>query len=127
MKTFKITMRHDAGRKTIAVTRPTEREAIDAVLANELAPESAIVKVELQPWYVTMTDKFMSGWGMAEGKINKLIIECETYEEAETIERNARNRNEMKFVHVTRTKPRYGRNVLPSWKKYTDMGAIWKN
>ena len=24
--------------------------------------------------YVTMTDKFMSGWGEAEGKINKYVI-----------------------------------------------------
>ena len=127
MKTYKITMKHDAGRKTIAVTRPTEREAIGAVLAHELAPESAIVKVELQPWYVTMTDKFMSGWGMAEGKTNKLIIECETYEEAQTIERNACKRSEMKYVNITRTKPRYGRNVLPSWKSYNEMGAIWKH
>ena len=38
MKTYKITMKHDAGRKTIAVTRPTEREAIEAVLRSELAP-----------------------------------------------------------------------------------------
>ena len=27
-------------------------------------------------FYVTMTDKFMSGWGYAAGKTNKLIIEC---------------------------------------------------
>lgn len=127
MRTYKITLQHDEGRQVMAVTRPTEREAIDAVLAHELAPESAIIKVELLPWYVTMTDKFMSGWGMAEGKTNKLIIECETYEEAQTIERNARKRSEMRYVNITRTKPRYGRNVLPSWKKYEDMGAIWKH
>ena len=28
-------------------------------------------------YYVTMTDKFMSGWGEAAGKVNKLVIECE--------------------------------------------------
>ena len=36
-------------------------------------------------YYVTMTDKFMSGWGRAEGKINKFVVECETREKAETI------------------------------------------
>ena len=127
MKIYKITLRHDAGRKTIEVGRETEREAIEAVLRSELAPESAIVKVELQPFYVTMTDKFMSGWGMAEGKTNKLIIVCETYEEAQAIERNACKRSEMRYVNITRNKPRYGRNVLESWKAYSDMGAIWKH
>ena len=46
-------------------------------------------------FYVTMTDKFMSGWGMAQGKINKLVLECETYEDAETVYNNACNRSEM--------------------------------
>jgi hypothetical protein len=126
MKTYKITLKHDRGRQVIWVTRETEREAINALVSSELAPESAIIRIELQPWYVTMTDKFMSGWGMAEGKTNKLIIVCETYEEAQTIERNACKRSEMRYVNITRNKPRYGRNVLESWKKYTDMGAIWK-
>jgi len=38
-------------------------------------------------YYVTMTDKFMSGWGQAHGKINKMVVECDTYEEAAQIER----------------------------------------
>lgn len=36
-------------------------------------------------YYVSMTDKFMSGWGMAEGKLNKLVISCNTAEEANMI------------------------------------------
>lgn len=77
-------------------------------------------------FYVTMTDKFMSGWGMAEGKTNKLIIECDNYEQAEIIERNARNRSEMRYVNICSSRPKYGRNVLPSWKTWEDMGEIWK-
>ena len=127
MRTYKITLQHDKGRHVVAVTRDTQEEAIAAICMHEGCPESAVIQIELLPWYVTMTDKFMSGWGMAEGKTNKLIIECETYEEAQVIERNARKRSEMRYVNITRTKPRYGRNVLPSWKKYTDMGAIWKH
>ena len=54
-----------------------------------------------------MTDKFMSGWGVAEGKINKLVIECETYQEAKIVEDNARNRSEMKYINICTRKPRY--------------------
>ena len=76
-------------------------------------------------FYVTMTDKFMSGWGMAEGKKNKLIIECETIEQAEQIERAARYRDEMTYVNIRTTKPRYGANVLESWKTWGELGEIW--
>jgi len=78
-------------------------------------------------YYVTMTDKFMSGWGMAKNMTNKFIIECETLQQAETIERNAQKRSEMKYINICSKKPRYGKNVLESWKHYEDLGNIWKN
>ena len=78
-------------------------------------------------YYVTMTDKFLSGWGNATNKTNKFIIECETIEQAETIQKNARKRSEMKYINICINKPRYGANVLESWKKYDDLGQIWKN
>jgi hypothetical protein len=68
-----------------------------------------------------MTDKFMSGWGHAQGKTNKLIIECNTVDEAEQIERAARRRSEMKYVNIRTRRPRYGAHVLESWKTYADM------
>ena len=77
-------------------------------------------------YYVTMTDKFMSGWGMAKGKTNKLIIQCETWQQAEQIERAARDRSEMRYVNICVNKPRYGSNVIESWKKWDDLGTIWK-
>jgi hypothetical protein len=61
-------------------------------------------------YYVTMTDKFMSGWGMAQGKKNKLVFICDTYEEAEIVEQNATNRNDMKYINVTSKKPYYNSN-----------------
>ena len=76
-------------------------------------------------YFVTMTDKFMSGWGMAEGKTNKLIIECETMEQARIIEKNAKKRPEMKYVNITNKKPYYGNNIYPSNKHWNDMGEIW--
>jgi len=58
-------------------------------------------------YYVTMTDNCMSGWGMAEGKKNKLVLICENMKEAMIVERNANNRNEMTYVNIRSTKPYY--------------------
>ena len=77
-------------------------------------------------YFVTMTDKFMSGWGVANGKTNKMIIECDTFEQAEQIERAARRRSEMKYVNICVRRPRYGSHVLESFKKYADLSGPWK-
>jgi len=61
-------------------------------------------------YYVTMTDKFMSGWGYANGKINKLVIECDSYDEALIVSANAKDRNEMKYVNIVNEKPYYNKN-----------------
>lgn len=76
--------------------------------------------------YVTMTDKFLSGWGMAQNKTNKFIVECENWEQAQTIERNAHRRSEMKYINICINKPRYGANVLESWKTFDELGGMWK-
>ncbi len=58
-----------------------------------------------------MTDKFMSGWGHAEGKKNKLVIECDSYQEAEIVQDNARNRSEMIYINiVVGRKPYFNKN-----------------
>ena len=77
-------------------------------------------------FYVTMTDKFMSGWGMSQGKTNKMIVQCSTVEQAEQVERAASRRPEMRYVNIRTTKPRYGDNVLESWKTWDDLGPVWK-
>lgn len=77
-------------------------------------------------YYVTMTDKFMSGWGDARGKINKLVIECDTYGDAAQIARAARQRSEMRRVNIRLTKPYYGAHVLTSWKTYGELSGPWK-
>lgn len=75
---------------------------------------------EKEKYYVVMTDKAMSGWGRAQGKINKLIFECDTHEQAQIVEKNARNRSEMKYINVTRNKPRYNSNYLVQEYKFTE-------
>ena len=73
--------------------------------------------------YVTMTDKFMSGWGMAKGKTNKLVIECGDSMQAEKIADYARNnRDEMKYINITYNKPNYNSSkYITSWKVYSQM------
>ena len=71
-------------------------------------------------YWVTMTDKFMSGWGPSLDTLNKLVVACETYEQAETIERVADGRSEMKHVNICTRKPSYPRYYV-SWKTYDDM------
>ena len=77
--------------------------------------------------YVSMTDTFLSGWGLSEGKINKLIFECDNYEEAMLVLNNAKNRKEMKYIKVHEKMPKYkeskyfvqikNKNVYPNWYK----------
>jgi hypothetical protein len=80
-------------------------------------------------YYVTMTDSFMSGWGRASGQINKLVFECDTFEEAETVEAHANNRTDQKYVNICANFPRHlfnnskyytqlkDKNVYPAWYK----------
>ena len=79
-------------------------------------------------YYVTMTDKFMSGWGQAKGKINKYVVECDTYDQADRVERNAKRRDEMKYINIVVGRcPSYDkRRYLVSLKKYKDLGEVWK-
>lgn len=58
-------------------------------------------------YFVTMTDSFLSGWGHASGKTAKFIYECETYEEALTVQENAECRKDQKYINICRTKPYY--------------------
>jgi hypothetical protein len=123
---FLITVKHDKGKFYFHAYALNEEEAIEKVMESEGCPRSAILKIVQFHWYVTMTDKFMSGWGMADGKTNKLIIQCDTYEEAKTIERNAKQRSEMKYINIRFSKPKYGKHILESWKTYDELGDIWK-
>lgn len=78
-----------------------------------------------QKYYVSMTDKFLSGWGLADNKTAKYIVECDTYEEAEIVADNARSRSDQKNVNICYNKPYYNqrhylvkyqtKEDLPSW------------
>ena len=68
-------------------------------------------------YYVTMTDKFMSGWGMAKNLINKLILKCNNYDEAIKVEKYAQSRGDQKYINICSNKPNYYRKTFG--KDYT--------
>ena len=80
--------------------------------------------------WVTMTDKFMSGWGKAKGKINKLVFECESWEEARIVFENAERRKEMKYVNICTQEPKYphkrGRDYYVQVKTKADYPKWYK-
>ena len=63
-------------------------------------------------YYVTTTDSFMSGWGMASGLTNKLIFLCDTYDEARIVADNAEARSDQKYVNICISKPSYYRATM---------------
>ena len=71
-------------------------------------------------YYVTTTDKFMSGWGMANGLINKLVILCETQQDAETVCNNAGHRDDQKHIGCSSTPPAYFH------KRWQETGADYE-
>lgn len=82
---------------------------------------------ESEKIYVSMTDKFLSGWGLANNKIDKLVIICENFEQAETIKKNSGMRGDMKNINICLNKPRYNPNrYIVSYKNFDELGAIWK-
>ena len=70
-------------------------------------------------YYVTMTDKFLSGWGEAGNKLNKLVFKCKDYEEACIVEQNAQDRTDQKNVNICSTRPHYNKD-----RYYTQVKTI---
>ena len=78
-------------------------------------------------YWVIMTDNFMSGWGKAEGLINKFVVECDSHEQVERVENAANRRSEMSHVSIRTSEPKYSsKRYLVSFRHYNDLGAIWK-
>jgi hypothetical protein len=81
-----------------------------------MSEQSLIPPEKKYRYYVTATDSFMSGWGPAKSKTNKLVFCCNSYEQAQVVEENLKNRSEMKYVNICSTKPSYpGRRYLVQW------------
>ena len=80
-----------------------------------------------------MTDKFMSGWGGAKGKINKLIFECDSFDEAMTVIDNAEKRSDMNYINYRGTKKPYYNpsryyaqvKTKSDYPKWYNPNAVW--
>ena len=93
----------------------------------ENSANTSVSKEKSKKIYVSMTDKFMSGWGDAKNKKNKFIVICDDWKQAEAIERSAQKRSEMKYINICIKKPYYNSNsVLCSWRTFEELGDIWK-
>lgn len=77
-------------------------------------------------YWVTMTDRFLSGWGEAEGKTNKYVVECNSWEMAQQIYDAAQKRSEMKYINICLNRPNYpSSRYLVSRVKASQLGKIW--
>jgi hypothetical protein len=80
-------------------------------------------------YFVSMTDKFMSGQGGAQYKKAKYVVECDTLAQAEHIERCANyERDEMIYVHLSTKEPKFYplRSYQVTRKHWNDLGGAWK-
>lgn len=68
---------------------------------NEFIKENGI------EWFVTASDKFLSGWGRANGKTSKMVVCCKSLEQAREIEERYNNRNDLNRVNICSCKPYY--------------------
>ena len=72
-------------------------------MAQHVTSQSEIPKA---PFYVTLTDTFMSGWGEAKNLTNRLVFPCEDMDEAIGVSEYAKSRTDTADVRIRRTKPR---------------------
>jgi hypothetical protein len=83
-----------------------------------------IIEVTNDLVYVTATDKFMSGWGMARNKTAKRVIVCQTWRQAQRMENAIKNcpNSGMTYVNITSKFPYYNPNrYITSWCTYADF------
>ena len=71
--------------------------------------------------YVTMTDKFMSGWGEADNKINKLVFICKDIKEALIVKDNAEHRTDQKYINICSNYPYH---LFNNKRYYTQIKTI---
>jgi len=66
----------------------------------------SVTDIPRAPWYVSMTDTALSGWGLAEGLVNRHVVVCQSYTDAELVAERARAMPEMRRVSVSSRRPR---------------------
>ncbi len=62
-------------------------------------------ELKTYPYYVICDDRFMSFWGLSEGKINTIVLGCADYTTAQIVANNARGRSDQKNIKLLDHKP----------------------
>ena len=106
-------------------TRTTRTRMTSRPPATTYKQEVRMMPHDHDKVYVTMTDKFMSGWGLSQGKINKLIFVCDSAEEAQIVFHNAESRGDMKHINMTVTKPYYSPSKYYAQTKTKEDSSNW--
>lgn len=75
--------------------------------------------------YVNMTDKFMSGWGLAHNGNSYYCIQCDTYEQAHAVMKAAEERSEMKRIAISDL-PRRSSGSHTSVKLLHECSGFWR-
>ena len=68
-----------------------------------------------------MTDTFLSGWGLAKNKINKLVLVCDNYKQAQIVKDNAEHRTDQKYINICSNYPYH---LLNNKKYLTQIKTI---
>jgi hypothetical protein len=92
------------------LTKEQAEAAVSKFVNDSDDNQARVTVIPTRKYYIVMTDPFMSGWGKAEKKTNKLVIGTDDYQLAELIEKNARKRKDFKYINVRTTKPYYDEN-----------------
>lgn len=78
--------------------------------------------------YVCMTGKAMSGWGRALNKKNRLAIEMDSYDDALKLAHWVHlNHPEMKYISVSKHRPKARFGLLLQFKTREDMPSWFKS
>lgn len=79
-------------------------------------------------YFVTMTDKTLSGWGNATGKIHKQIVECQTLRQAKLFVKGIiriKDANGFRYINIVDKKPYYNASRYTSTTRpVTDFTII---
>lgn len=75
-----------------------------------------------------MTDPTLSVWGAARNKINKLVLECADYDEAQIVADNAKARGDMKDIEIIDSyeRPQYGKGYFTSYHYKSSYPSWYK-
>ena len=71
-----------------------------------IADDRTETEMDTHRWLVVATDRFLSGWGHAQGGSSVAAWACSTLAEVERVEARIRARGDMSRVRVVRDAPR---------------------